>query len=209
QQFSIYNGSEENLCYQIQSQLAPLQKIEIIIRPSNQVVAKLETRRTIFLYEANISILDRRSNQWTNGEIQEQFSFHLDRYIIEWNSDIITMETGSTSFSTRFLHRDGGDILAQYYKRWFSSERSKKYDMKIYSTEIPETIYFLLLAVKDEKEITLKKFSEIIKETLADSPSIRYVAGALLLYPFFYVALFALLYVSAVNNLFQIFKFFE
>ncbi|CAF1429514.1 unnamed protein product [Adineta steineri] len=93
------------------------------------------------LYEANISIFDSSSNQWMNGRIRRHFKFFGDQYTIEWNEE------------------------TQFRRRWISLLRMSKYDLEIFSKQIPDAIYILALATKDHNTAQASKRSRLRRKT--------------------------------------------
>ncbi|CAF4109741.1 unnamed protein product [Rotaria sp. Silwood2] len=158
-QFSIYDPGEQQLHYRIQSQIALWQILELVAYPSNQVIAKLNSRWHTLLYEATISIFDSQSNQWIDGQIRKHLTFFGDKYTIEWNGKSMVMETKFLSFTTKFRDENQGNMLAEFRMRWTSLFWFKKYDLEIFSKEVPETIYIMALAAKDHNDSQAKKSS--------------------------------------------------
>ncbi|CAF2155679.1 unnamed protein product [Rotaria magnacalcarata] len=159
-QFSIYDASEQQLHYRIQSKFSLWHIIEIISYPSNELIAKLRSQWFIWLYAANISIFDSPSNQWINGSIHKNLAFFGDKYTIVWNGKVIVMETKFASLITKFHDQQQGNLSAKFHKRWISFVWSDKYDLEIFSKEIPDTLYMLALAAKDYTDSQAQKDSE-------------------------------------------------
>ncbi|CAF4024394.1 unnamed protein product [Rotaria sp. Silwood1] len=160
-QFSIYDPREQQLYYRIQSKLALQQVLELIEYPSNQVIAKLNSRWDILLYKATISIFDSQSNQWIDGQIRQHFKLFGDKYTIEWNGESIVMETKFASFTTKFRDQNQDNILAKFRMRWFSVLGSNKYDLEIFSRQVPDSIYIFALAAKDYNDALTKKIRNL------------------------------------------------
>ncbi|CAF0735948.1 unnamed protein product [Adineta steineri] len=164
-QFSVYNSNEQQLQHRIQSQIALWQIIELVSYPSNQVIAKLHMQWLALLYNANISIFDSSSNQWINGRIRRHFQFFGDQYTIEWNGQSIVMETKIFSLTTKYHYQNQETILAQFHRRWISLIWTNKYDLEIFSKEIPDAIYILALAAKDHNTSQSSKSSKSTRKT--------------------------------------------
>jgi hypothetical protein len=147
-EYTVYDTSEKHVYYRIESRYNLLQNIKVIAYPSKQEVARLEAKLKLFLYKAEFSIMDPRSNRRVSGLIKENFKFSRDLFTIEWNGKRLTMEQKFASFTSVFYDSDGGEILAQIRLRPASLFWAKKFDMKIFSNKYPEAIYFLGLTIR-------------------------------------------------------------
>lgn len=150
-QFSIFDGNEKELLFRVKSYISFWHRIEIFDATTKQLIGRLLSDWTWFLYQAKFSILDPTSNKWIDGQIQKKLSFYVDQYLIEWNDRKIMMETKIASFTSEFRD-ENQQILARYRMRWSSLIWSNKYDLEIYSNEFPESLYILALAAKDHTD---------------------------------------------------------
>ena len=148
-QFSIYDSSQNDELYRLQSQYAFTQTIELVAQPSKKVVGKLRSQFLTLLYEGNITVLDPSTNQWINGKIKRQLTFFFETYIIEWNGRRISMTTGFNPFHTEFHDETNGALLARVQKRLISLVWTNIYDLEIFSDDVPKAIYILALAAHD------------------------------------------------------------
>jgi hypothetical protein len=91
-EFSIYDTTEQNLHYRIESDFALLQSVKIIAYPSKQEVGRIEAQLKPLLFKADIIILDPQANQWVKGLIQQNYKLLGSSFNIDWNGHRITME---------------------------------------------------------------------------------------------------------------------
>jgi hypothetical protein len=147
-EFTVYDTSEKNTYYRIESEYSGWQKIKLIAYPSKQEVGRLQSKISLFKYKAEISILDPQTNQWINGLIQQHIHILGSTYDIDWNGNRITMETDTASITWRFLDINK-QLLAKFRIRPSSVVWTNKYDMEIFSNKYPEQIYLLGLAARD------------------------------------------------------------
>jgi hypothetical protein len=145
-QFSIYDKSEAHVYYRIESDYGLTQNVKVIAYPSKQEVGRLEAKIKAFLYKAEISILNPRTNQWNTGLIEQNFKFLGSSFNINWNGHRITMETEAVALTSKFYDEDR-QLLAQIRTRPFGFLKVK-YDMKVFSNKYPEQIYLLGLAAR-------------------------------------------------------------
>lgn len=148
-QFSIYDSSQNDELYRLQSQYAFTQTIELVAQSSKEVIGKLRSKFLALLYEGNMTILDPRTNQWINGRIKRQLTFIFETYSIEWNSRRISMTTGFNPFHTEFHDETSGILVARVQKRLISLVWANIYDLEIFSDDVPKAIYILALAAHD------------------------------------------------------------
>jgi hypothetical protein len=147
-EFSVYDKSEKQVYYRIESKYGVMQNVEILAYPSKQVVGRLQAKINLLLYKAEFSILDSQSNKWINGLIIQNFQWLGGSVSIDWNGQRITMETEAVSLTSKFRDTNG-ELLAQFRIRLGSMFWTNKYDMKIFSTKFPQELYLLLLAARD------------------------------------------------------------
>lgn len=144
-EFSITDSTGKRLYYRIESGYSVLPSSKVIAHPSRQEIGRLQVRFQPLVFNGEFSILDPDTNQWSNGFIRQAFKVVNSVYNIEWNHHQIKMETNGLSLTTKFTN-DKGELLAQYKVRPASMFWAKKYDMTIYSKEIPAQLFFLALA---------------------------------------------------------------
>jgi hypothetical protein len=148
-EYTVYDTSEKHVYYRIESRYNLLHNVKVIAYPSKQEVARSEKKLKLFLYKAEFSIIDPRSNRRVSGLIKENFKLSSDFYTIEWNGKRVTMEQKFASFTCVF-HDSDGELLAEIRLRPASVFWTKKFDMKIYSNKYPEPIYFLGMTARDK-----------------------------------------------------------
>ena len=85
------------------------------------------------------------SNKWINGTAENSFPTFLGEYIIKWNEQSILMKRKFLSTLTIFQYENHSGILAMLKKRVFSSFWRNKYDLQIFSNDLPDAFYFLAL----------------------------------------------------------------
>ena len=158
--FSIYDGTETNLRYRVNSKYALSQTIEMLDQQSNQTIAKLNSVFFTLLYRANISILNPQMNQWIEGKIERLFTIFFDTYVIQWNGHKIIMETTWNPYVVRFSNQTKtGPIIAIVHQRLISSLWLKTYDLKIFSDQLPTPVYIFALVACDYQKSKSKSSS--------------------------------------------------
>jgi hypothetical protein len=146
-EFSVYDKSEKNLQFRIESEYSVMHNIKVIDQATKQEIGRLSSQVNLLQYTAEFSTLDTNTNKWINGVIRKNIQIVGTSYNIDWNNQRITMETEPISLTTKFFDSDK-QLLAQYRTR-VTSLITKKYDLQVFSNAYPEQIYFLALAARN------------------------------------------------------------
>jgi hypothetical protein len=104
------------------------------------------------VYDAEIQVYDLLYNQWIPGKISQAFPGYLFRYIIQYANRRLIMEHRVFSLTTEIRDAQQPDyVLARFRIRLTSVVWSNKYDLQVYTNELPDVIYILALAAYDYK----------------------------------------------------------
>lgn len=152
-QFSIYsNKAEDELRYRIESFYSPMQKIEIRTYPSKKVIAKLNAQQLGSWYQATYELLDTRKQptKWFTGIIKRKYTWFSDDYNLNLAERKLTMKR--KAFSRKFkIFNESKKLLAMYEMQRGILKVVTKYDLKIFSNEFPDSLYFLSIAAHEHK----------------------------------------------------------
>ncbi|CAF4591015.1 unnamed protein product [Rotaria sp. Silwood2] len=145
---SIYDQTGKHLKFRLKSQFVLLHSVQLVTHPEKTLIGKLKAKMKPFVYAATFSVYDNRTKQWRDGVINQKFQMLGFNWTIEWHHHKLSMEAKLGSSSTKFYDTQGNHrLLAEFQLRSRWSFRTK-YDMEIYSDEIPDSLYFLCLAVR-------------------------------------------------------------
>jgi hypothetical protein len=148
-EFSVFDTSEKNIHYRLESNYGLTQKVKLIAYPSKQEVGRLRSKITL-VYTAEISILDSQTNQWINGLIELDFQFFvINSFNINWNGHRITLKKDG-DFSLTWKFYDKHQRVLGLIRRRPGPPLKVRYDLKIFSNKYPEQIYLLGLAALHE-----------------------------------------------------------
>jgi hypothetical protein len=104
----------------------------------------------LIVYDAEIQVYDTVLNQWIPGRISQAFPTYRFRYYIQYGNRRLIMEHIAFSLTTEIRdERQPNFILARMSKRLVSIIWSNKYDLQVYTNELPDTIYLLAIAAYD------------------------------------------------------------
>ena len=147
-EFSITDLLGKNLYYQIVSGYHLLKQLEVIRYPDKKKTARLGEKFWLFRgYRGEVSILDRPTNRWRHGMIERAALRDRDSYRIRWNGHDFNL-TKAIGYRTYEFRNEDEQVLAHYVIHE-DLRYERKFDMKIFSNEYPEELYFLGLAAHD------------------------------------------------------------
>ena len=145
-EYSIYDKSEKNLYYRIESSYGLHDKLKLVVYPSKKVIAKIRGKTKKKLYQATFSIHNTTSNQWAEGNIIENSQWLHTNYTIEWNGSHLSIITHLiTPWIVDIVDPSKSELLAQSQRRWFSWKY--KYQLDLFSDRMPESVYLFAFAV--------------------------------------------------------------
>ena len=146
-EFSVFDISKKTLYYRIESKYSIMPKFDLVAYPSKQVVGKLESK----FGAINLSFLDDKTGQWITGSMKGHLKLlkHY-QYTIELGGRKILVEKELLSTHTTVRDVSQGDtLLARFQREFFSPITATTYGVQIYSNDIPDGLYFLILAWTD------------------------------------------------------------
>lgn len=151
--FSILDSNEKQYLYRLKISSDNNDEIQIISYPSKHIQGYLKgklTNETLNLY---FEILNLTTNQWLNGTIQKNFNLFIEKYFIRWNYQNFIMKKNFFSRHHK-IYDDNKNLLAQFrmHFRWFNSSLIK-YNLQIFSDNLPDMIYFFIIAIVDYRNI--------------------------------------------------------
>ncbi|CAF1398017.1 unnamed protein product [Adineta steineri] len=148
-QFSIL-VPENHLVYRIKSYYTFGRKLEVIHVPTNQIVCRLQNKPSFIQKAINFTIHNSTSDEWIPGKIILTPSGFDSKFIIKWDGYSIAMTTKFGSLTTTFEYEYHSGILAKFKKRISSLVWRTKFDLQVFSNDLPDTIYFIGLAIKEQ-----------------------------------------------------------
>ena len=104
----------------------------------------------MIVYDAGIEVFDLSYNQWIPGKISQTFPGYRFRFIIQYVNRRLIMEHKVFSLTTEFRdEQQPSYVLARFRMRLSSVVWSNKYDLQVYTNDLPDLIYLLALAAYD------------------------------------------------------------
>lgn len=89
-------------------------------------------------------------NQWIFGKITQAFPAYRFRYYIQYGNRRLIAEHKVLSLTTEIRDEQQPNyILARIRKRLSSFLWSNKYDLEVYTNELPDLIYLLTIVATD------------------------------------------------------------
>ncbi|CAF1133303.1 unnamed protein product [Adineta steineri] len=126
-----------------------------ILVPENHLVYRIKSyytfgRKLEVIHAINFTILNSTSNEWIPGKIILTPAGLDSKFIIKWDGYSIAMTTKFGSLTTTFEYEYHSGILAKFKKRISSLVWRTKFDLQVFSNDLPDTIYFIGLAMKEQ-----------------------------------------------------------
>ncbi|CAF2549784.1 unnamed protein product [Rotaria sp. Silwood2] len=149
-EFSIYDQSANTLLFRLESRFDVTQNAELYAYPGKRMVASMKNLWSPWLYDAEIQVFDIMFNQWNFGRITQAFPTYTFRYIIQYANQRLIMEHQAFSLTTEIRNEQPpNDVLARIRTKLSSFILPNKYDLEIYTNELPDVIYLLALVAYD------------------------------------------------------------
>ncbi|CAF3398335.1 unnamed protein product [Rotaria sp. Silwood1] len=149
-EFSIYDQSSNTLLYRLESRYGITQTADLYAYPGKQMVASIRNLWSPFLYDAEIQVFDTIFNQWIFGRITQAFPNYTFRYNIQYANRRLIMEHRPFSLTTEIRNEQSSNyVLAQMKLSLSSIILPNKYDLQVYTNELPDVIYLLAVVAYD------------------------------------------------------------
>ncbi len=104
----------------------------------------------MIVYDAEIQVYDTVFNQWIPGKISQTFPIYRFRYNIQYGNRRLILEHKAFSLTAEIRDEQQPNyILAQMRTRLSSFIWSNKYDLQVYTNELPDIIYLLAIVAYD------------------------------------------------------------
>jgi hypothetical protein len=148
--YSIFDSTEKKRLYRLKTSSSEIDILMLVDYPAKNIVANMEGVLLGEKLNVTFSVYDYQQNKWTDGTMVDSYHFLFDKYAIEWNSKQYIMKNRISSKNSRLYNKSQDQLLAKFVKRtqWLYWA-PVKYDLKIYSNELPDAVCFFALAVID------------------------------------------------------------
>jgi len=149
--YTVYDSIGKNILYRLIPFSTDIDTIILFNYPEKNMIANLEGEWIDDIFNVTFSIYDKKLYNWMDGIIQLDKSGWSEKYVIFWNSKHLNTKNGFFSTNVSVYNAQKKELLAEFWNSsgWFSSDR--KFDLKIYSDYVLDTIYFFLLAIDDHR----------------------------------------------------------
>ncbi|CAF3754724.1 unnamed protein product [Rotaria sp. Silwood1] len=149
--FSIFDSEEKRHLYRIRISSTEVDTAILIDNYRKNIVANLKGIWIEKLVNVSFSVYDSKLGKWTDGFIQRNTHTYED-YTIHFNNQRLSAKSSRFSKNIKVYTQQQNELLAQfrYRTRWLSW-RPVKYDLNIYSTKVPDAVYFFLVLIIDHR----------------------------------------------------------
>ena len=95
-------------------------------------------------------IYDLLYNQWITGRISQVYPSYRFRYTIQYANRRLVLEQRGLTYTIEIRDElQPNYVLARVHTRLSSLILSNRYDLQVYTNELPDTVYILALAAYD------------------------------------------------------------
>jgi hypothetical protein len=149
--YTVYDSSGKNILYRLKPTSTDIDTIVVTDYPAKNMVANLEGEWVENTFNVTLSIYDKKLGKWIDGNIRKDPHSAFDKYFIFWNMK--HLNTNGKLFSSRVQIRNTHqkELLAEFRRRYWHSFRNRQFQLKTYSSEYPDIIYFFILAINDHR----------------------------------------------------------
>lgn len=149
--YTVYDLSGKNILYQLKPTSTDIDTIVVTDHPAKNMVANLEGEWIAKIFNVTFSIYDKKLNDWIDGTIKKDSKGFGEKYSVEWNSKHLNTKSKLFSSKVQVYNTHQKELVAEFgHRDWFSS-RSIVFALKTYTDQVPDIIYFFLLAIKDHR----------------------------------------------------------
>ncbi len=114
---------------------------------------------SILVYQGYFNVLDDQYNRWITGQISQRYYSQGFRFIIKYGRKYYLMENKIGSLITEIRDQKRKNyVLTRFYKIYENPFfGSSKYNIQVYTDDLPDPIYVLALYALDSIAITKRK----------------------------------------------------
>ncbi len=155
-EFTIYDKETNARVYRIESYgFFQPQSVNLIAYPSKQVVGKFISNVKNHWREVTFQVFDNKTRKWKSGNfIQNLIGFYKHSIDIDWDGLPLNCEIDKNGLAGRFLAADNS-TLANFKRESWKNFWPGKYEVEIYSNDIPDSLYLLYTANFHETAVGL------------------------------------------------------
>jgi len=149
--YTVYDSSGKNILYRLKPTSTDIDTVVVTDHPGKNMVANLEGEWIAKVFHVTFSIYDKKLNEWIDGIIKKDLKEIKDKYSVEWNSKYLNTKSKFFSSKMQVYNTQQKELVAEFgHRDWFNSGNIV-FTLKIYSDQVPDIIYFFLLAINDHR----------------------------------------------------------
>jgi len=149
--YTVYDSSGKIILYRLKPSSTDIDTIIVVNHPAKDMVANLEGEWVEQTFNVTFSIYDKKLGKWIDGNIKKDPSSAFDKYFIVWNMKNLSTKGKIFSSRVRVYNTNQKELLAEFRRRYWHSFIKRQFELKTYSSEYPDIIYFFVLAINDHR----------------------------------------------------------
>jgi len=149
--YTIFDSTGKTRLYQLKTTSTDIDTLILINYPAKNMVANLEGEWVDKVFNVSFTLYDKKLHKWTDGTIRIDATGFREKYSIGWNSQLFNTKTKFWSGTLQLYHTRQKELIAEIRRRtpWFGGK--VKFELKTYSSQFPDAIYFFILAINDHR----------------------------------------------------------
>ncbi|CAF3305431.1 unnamed protein product [Rotaria sp. Silwood2] len=150
--FRVFDSKEKTCLYRIRVSSSDVDSAILVDNFGKNIMANLEGIWIENLVNVTFSLYDSKLHKWTDGFIQRNAHMFSTDYTVQFNKQQLIAKLSNFSKNVKVYDKKSNELLAQFQSRarllfW----KPVKYDLKIYSNQVPNAIYFFLVLIMDHR----------------------------------------------------------
>ena len=151
--FTAYDAREKARLYLIRTTTTDVDAINIFDYRARSMVANVEGEWIGGVFNATLSIFDSKSEQWIEGTMSRTWGLFKNTYKLRWNNDKLLIKRNMLSKTVEITDELSKQLLATFrYRSIWRAGLKFKYDVKIYTTRLPDSLYILIVTIFNHAE---------------------------------------------------------
>ncbi len=100
------------------------------------------------IFNVTMSIYDKKLNKWIDGTMKAMNATFTKTYRIVWNQKSLIIKRRFYTKTIKIYNERPEELVAEFRHRFrWSSKSQFKYNLKIYSDQLPDAVYLLALTI--------------------------------------------------------------
>ncbi len=146
--FTVFDSSGKTQLYRLKASVTDIDSVMLVDHPAKNMIANAEGEWIDNIFNVTISIYDKKLNKWIDGTMKAMNGTFTKTYRIVWNQKSLIIKRRFYTKTIKIYNERPEELVAEFRHRLrWSSKAQFKYDLKIYSDQLPDAVYLLALTI--------------------------------------------------------------